>query len=101
MKYLGALRGSGMLEWGGKPIGRADYEFDGYLVRRGEVVGSGEVRMDPELLADAFGRRDLTIRTDDGRILALRFSGKNLPPGGKLAHAEVREGLPQENEWPR
>lgn len=101
MRHLGVLRGSGILERGGAPVGRASFEFDGYVVRPGEIVASGEVHMDAELLADAFGRNDLTLRTDDGRVLSLRFSGKRLPPGSDVAHADVREGLPNEKAWRR
>ncbi|UYN96859.1 MAG: hypothetical protein KIT25_08015 [Enhydrobacter sp.] len=101
MRYLGALRGSGMLEQDGRPVGRADFEFDGYLVRRGEVVASGEVHMDSAQLADVFGSNGLTLRTDDGRVLSLRFSGKRLLPQDGVAHADVREGLPGEDEWRR
>lgn len=101
MRHLGVLRGNGVLERQGEAIGAARYEFDGYLVKQGEIVGSGEVHMDPAILADAFGRNDLTLRTEDGRVLSLRFSGKLPPPGKNVAHADVRDGLPPEKEWRR
>lgn len=101
MRHLGVMRGSGTLHCKGEPVGRADYELDGYLVRPGEIVASGEVHLDATVLADAFGRNDLTLRTDDGRVLSLRFSGKRLAPGSEVAHADVREGLPDEKEWRR
>jgi hypothetical protein len=101
MRHLGVLRGSGTLQCNGEPVGRVDYELDGYLVRPGEIVGSGELHVDPAVLADAFGRNDLSLRTDDGRVLSLRFSGKRLPPGSDVAHADVRDGLPDEKEWRR
>src|SRR6202012_1481212 len=70
MEYLGALRGDGMLvDAGGVELGGAAYELDAYQMRPGEVVASGEIRMDPEALNSAFGRRDLSLRTDDGRML--------------------------------
>ncbi|MBS0521703.1 MAG: hypothetical protein JSR90_23615 [Proteobacteria bacterium] len=101
MRHLGVLRGSGVLESDGTSFGRADYEFDGYLVRVGEIVASGEVHMEPAALADAFGRANLILRTDNGRFLSIRFSGKKLPPASAIAHAEVRDGLPTEREWRR
>jgi hypothetical protein len=101
MRHLGVLRGSGTLGCKDESIGRADYEFDGYLVRPGEIVASGEVHMDAALLADAFGRNGLTLRTDDGLVLSIRFSGKRLPPASTVAHADVREGLPEEQAWRR
>ena len=45
--------------------------------------------MVPEHLNQAFGRRDLQLRTDDGRILDVRFSGKRLDPSGGAAHADI------------
>ena len=101
MRHLGVLRGTGTLWIGGKPAGRANYEFDGYLVKPGEVVASGEVRMSADVLGNAFGRADLTLQTDDGRTLALRFSGKRLSATSSVAHADVRGGLPDEKEWRR
>jgi hypothetical protein len=101
MQYLGAMRGAGMLVCGTESLGRVDYELDAYLVRPGEVVASGEVRMDPEGLNEAFGRRDLSLQTDDGRTLGLRFSGKRLKPTSNIAHADIRGGLPDAKEWRR
>ena len=69
-------RGSGTLRCGGIVLGTAGYEIDGYCMRPGDVVGSGEISMAPDELANAFGRRDLELTTEDGRILALRFSGR-------------------------
>ena len=58
-------------------------------------------RMDADVLADAFGRNDLILRTADGRTLSIRFSGKLPPAGRTVAHADVRSGLPAEREWRR
>ena len=78
MLYLGVLCGSGVVECGGEAIGRADYEFDGYLMRPGEIVASGEVRMKADALTNAFGRRNLILRTDDGRVLPIFFSRRRV-----------------------
>jgi len=101
VRHLGVLRGSGQLESGGQSMGRADYEFDGYQVHPGQIVGSGEIHMNPELLNNAFGRNDLVLRTDDGHTLSIRFSGKMLAPTAGVAHADVREGLPAAKAWQR
>ncbi len=101
MRHLGVLRGSGLLVAGGQALGRVDYEFDGYLMAPANVVGSGEVRMAAEALSGAFGRTDLILRTDDGRRLSIRFSGKALAPAATIAHADVQEGLPAAAEWRR
>jgi hypothetical protein len=101
MRHLGALRGSGTLSCGGVVLGTVDYEIDGYCTRPGEVVGSGEITMAPNELANAFGRRDLELTTEDGRVLAIRFSGGRLNPKVGAAHADIIGGLPTEEEWRR
>ena len=100
MRHLGILQGSGMVESGGHALGRADYELDGYLMKPGQVVASGEVRMAAGALHNAFGRSDLMLRTDDGRLLPIRFSGKG-PAAADIAHVDVREGLPPPDAWKR
>lgn len=101
MQYLGALRGAGVLIGTAGPLGRVDYELDAYLVRPAEVVASGEIRMNPEELNEAFGQRDLNLQTDDGRTLGLRFSGKRLSPTSDAAHVDIRGGLPDAKQWRR
>ena len=101
MRYLGALRGSGQLLGEAGPIGRVDFEFDGYLMKPGEVVASGEICMNAGELNDAFGRRDLRLQTDDGRLLGVRFSGKRVSSTATTAHADIRGGLPEAKDWRR
>ncbi len=101
MRYLGALRGAGTLFGEIEPLGRVDYEFDGYLVRPGEVVASGEVRMHADALTSAFARQDLSLKTDDGRTLRIRFSGKRQRMASDYAHADVHGGLPDAKDWAR
>jgi len=50
MRYLGALRGCGTLTSGHETVGRADYNFDGYLAGSNHVIGNGEIRMRPSIL---------------------------------------------------
>ena len=101
IRHLGTLRGSGTICCGGMVLGPADYEIDGFCTRPGEVVGSGEITMAPAELANAFGRRDLELTTEDGKVLALRFSGGRLQPRVAVAHADITSGLPPEDEWRR
>lgn len=101
MKYLGVLRGSGLLTTAEGSIGRAEFDIDGYLLKPGEVVASGEVRMTPEDLARAFGQRGVQLRTEDGRVFSIRFSGKKLPPASTAAHADFGGDLPIESAWAR
>jgi hypothetical protein len=102
MQYLGALRGAGLLvDAGGVSLGRADYELDAYLMKPGHVVASGEIRMLAEALNAAFGLRDLNLRTDDGQILGVCFSGKRLGRTTDIAHADIRSGLPDAEAWRR
>jgi hypothetical protein len=99
MQYLGALRGSGTVSCDGKPMGAATFEFDGYLTRPGEVVASGELRMAPDMLNEVFGRRDVVLRTEDGRALSIRFSGKRPDRESDAAHVDVGGDLPQAKQW--
>ena len=95
MRYLGAIRGAGTLGLSdGKILGPAEYDIDGFVTHNGEIVGSGELRMQPALLGAAFGRRDLCLTTDDGQTLALRFSGSQLAPNCAAAHVDVTGGFP-------
>lgn len=101
MRHLGVLRGGGTLRCRGVVLGSAGYEIDGFCTRPGEVIGSGEICMAPAELATAVGRRDLELTTDDGRVLALRFSGSRFDPRASAAHADILAGLPAEDEWHR
>ena len=101
MQYLGVLRGAGTLECDDKPIAAVTYDLDGFLTRPGEVVASGEVRATAAALSDAFGRRDVHLRTEDGRILSVRFSGKRLNPASDAAHVDVGGDLPPAKQWKR
>ncbi len=101
IRYLGVMRGSGSMACHGEPMGRADYEIEGFQTKPGEVVGSGEIRMAPEDLDRAFGRTDLQLTTDDGRVLAVRFSGKRLDPTSAAAHADISGDLPPVSHWRR
>ena len=94
-------RGSGTLANTDGTIGPADYELDGYVMRPGAVVASGELRMPSAALARAFERRDVRLVTAEGRTLPLRFTGKPSDRCGDAAHIDISEGLPDETEWRR
>jgi hypothetical protein len=99
MQYLGSLRGTGSLLCGGKPGGRADYDFDGYVRPAGEIDGSGEIRMPPAALKEIFGRRDIQLQADDGRIFTLRFSDRKLRAASEAAHVDLTGDLPTISDW--
>jgi hypothetical protein len=101
VRFLGKLRGSGTLAGADGAIGPADYELDGYVIRPGAVVASGELRMASGALAEAFGRQGLHLVTAEGRTLPLRFTGKPSDRHGQIAHVDISEGLPTESEWRR
>jgi hypothetical protein len=101
MRFLGKIRGTGTLASTDGTIGPADYELDGYVMRPGAVVASGELRMPSATLAHAFNRHGLHLVIADGRTLPLRFTGKPSDRGGDAAHVDISEGLPTEAEWRR
>lgn len=98
MRYLGPMRGAGVLTCGGHSFGRVEFDIGGYQLKPGEVVGSGELTMPPELLDAAFGRNGLVLTTDDGRVLTLRFSGRR-DPKASVAHVDIGGDLPTAKEW--
>ena len=99
MLYLGGLRGAGMLMVGTEALARADYDFDGFLTKPGQMTCSGEIRLAPAMLKDVFGRRDLQLLTEDGRRLSLRFSERQLRTASDTAHVDVTGDLPPRSEW--
>lgn len=99
MRYLGGIRGAGVLKCGDRTLARADYDFDGFLRKPGGVIGSGEIRMPSDALQRVFGCEDLHLLTDDGRLLSLRFSENHLAAASEAAHVEVAGGLPAVAEW--
>lgn len=99
MQYLGGIHGAGSLTCGSETIARADYDFDAFLTKPGQVVGSGEIQMAPEALRDVFGRKDLHLLTDTGRRFSLRFSEKRLRPASDAAHVDITGNLPRASEW--
>lgn len=94
MRYLGRLHGRGVVTFDGRDIGRASYDIDGYAIHPHGITGSGEIRLGSDDLALVFGRRDVRLRTDDGHLLDLRFSDKDLRGDGDVAHVDVGGDLP-------
>jgi hypothetical protein len=100
MQYLGRIAGSGVLSRDGEAVARASYEFEGFLRPRGIVVSSGEISLSPTDLKAVFGRPGVQLRTDDGRLLQLRFSEKELRLANGVAEVEVSGDLPgSPTEW--
>jgi hypothetical protein len=100
MQYLGRIAGSGLLMRDGKAVARASYEFEGFSRLQGAVVSSGEISLSPSDLKTVFGRLGVQLLTDDGRLLDLRFSGKELRSADDVALVEVSGDLPSSSaEW--
>ena len=101
MRFLGKLRGSGTLAAADGPIGPADYELDGYAMRPGAMVASGELHVSAGALEATIDRAGLRLITAEGHVLPLRFTGKLADRRGEFAHVDISEGLPAESEWRR
>jgi hypothetical protein len=100
MQYLGRIAGSGLLSRDGETVARASYDFEGFLRPRGIVVSSGEISLTPADLKTVFGRPGVELRTDDGRLLRLRFAEKELRLANGVAEVEVTGDLPGSSaEW--
>jgi hypothetical protein len=94
MHYLGGLSGIGILICKGREIAPAAYDFDGFLRPTREVVSCGEIRLAASVLEDVFGHANVQIRTQDGRLLDLKFSEKTLDRTAEAAHVDVTGELP-------
>lgn len=101
MRFLGKLRGSGTLAGAEGAICPADYDLDGYLIRPGAVVASGELHVVLGALKATLDRRALHLLTAEGQVLPLRFTGKPSEQLGEIVHVDISEGLPAEHEWGR
>lgn len=100
MRWLGKLAGTGTLSCDGETIGRVAYDFDGYLQGPRGISSSGEIRLPSLELRSVFGRKGVALRTDDGRLLGLRFSDKGLRADLDVAHVDVTGDLPAtEQQW--
>jgi hypothetical protein len=100
MQYLGRIAGSGLLTRDGEAVARASYDFEGFSRPRGVVVSSGEISLSPSDLKSVFGRLGVQLLTDDGRLLDLRFSDKELRHANDVAQVEVTGDLPgSPAEW--
>ena len=100
MQYLGRIAGSGLLMRDGEAVARATYDFEGFARPRGIVVSSGEISLSPSDLKTVFGRLGVQLLTDDGRLLDLRFSEKELRHSSDVAQVEVSGDLPgSPAEW--
>ena len=100
MQYLGRIAGSGLLMRDGDAVARTSYDFEGFARQRGVVVSSGEINLAPSDLKSVFGRLNVQLLTDDGRLLDLRFTDKELRHSSDVAQVEVFGDLPGSSaEW--
>ena len=98
MRYLGRLHGRGVVTRNDRDIARVSYDIDGFALPPRRIVGSGEIRLSSIDLARVFGQRDVHLRTDDGRLLDLRFSERTLREDSVAAHVDVGGDLPTSAE---
>jgi hypothetical protein len=94
MRYLGRISGVGVLQCNGEHIARASYDFDGFFKDPVGVTCCGEIQLSAAVLKDVFGRRDVQLLTDEGRLLDLTFSEKTLLSESDVAHVDVTGELP-------
>ena len=94
MHYLGRISGYGVLQCNGEHIARVSYDFDGFFKRLVGVTCCGEIRLSAAALKRVFGRTDVQLLTDDGRLFDLTFSEKALLSASDVAHVDVTGELP-------
>lgn len=98
MRYLGRLHGHGVVSQEGRDIARVSYDIDGFAIQPRRITGSGEIRLNSADLARVFGQPGIHLRTDDGRLLDLRFSERTLREHSVVAHVDVGGDLPTSAE---
>lgn len=91
MRYIGGISGTGTLKCNGEEVARVSYEFDGFYTEATGVTRSGELRIAADALKSVFGRKDVQLLTDDGRIFDLSFSDKTLRPATDIAHVDATD----------
>ncbi len=92
--YLGAISGRGVVKQNGGTIAPAKFDLEGYYRASVGVTGRGEIQLPREALKRLFGRADLQLLTDQGLLLALRFSDSTLPPASDFVHVDVTKQSP-------
>jgi hypothetical protein len=100
MRYLGGISGNGTLKCKGVEVADVAYDFEGYSRKLGDITASGEIKLESVALQALFGRSDVQLLTEDGRLLDLRFSDKDLREPG-VAHVDVSGDLPTAKNWRR
>jgi hypothetical protein len=88
MRYIGGISGTGTLKCDGEEVARVSYEFDGFYTEATGITRCGELRVAADALESVFGRKDVQLFTDDGRIFDLSFSDKRLRPATDIAHVD-------------
>jgi hypothetical protein len=91
MRYLGGISGNGILKCEGQEVARAFYELDGFYTEATGVTRSGELHVAADALKSVFGRKDIQLLTDDGRVFDLSFSDKKLRPETDIAHVDATD----------
>ena len=91
MRYIGGISGTGTLKCDGEEVARVSYEFDGFYTEATGITRSGELRVSSDALKSEFGRDDVQLFTDDGRIFDLSFSDKTLRPATDIAHVDATD----------
>jgi hypothetical protein len=100
LRYLGGISGNGFVQENGKNIAAAKFDLDGYFRPNLGVTGSGEIQLPGEMLKSLFGRTDLHLLTDQGLLLALRFSDPKLREASEVAAIDVTGQFPTApEEW--
>ncbi len=89
LRYLGGISGEGAVKLNGETVTPVKFDLDGYFRPSTGVTGSGEIQLPGDALKTLFGRTDLQLQTDQGLLLALRFSDSKLPQSCEFVRVEV------------
>jgi hypothetical protein len=97
LRYLGGLSGRGDVIHNGRKLAQATFDLDGYDRAAAGVSGCGEIRLRAEALKSLFGRRDLQLVTEQGKVFDFIFSNTTLPAESCVAPIDLIGKLDLDN----
>lgn len=94
MRYIGGLTGQGILKSEGEDVVHVSYDLDGFFRASAGVTSSGEILLPSAAVKSQLRINGLQLQIDDGRLLDLKLSAKDLSSQGDSLHVDITGGLP-------
>ncbi len=98
MKYLGSIAGTGVLLSDGIAYADATYELEGFMRKKGQMTGSGEIGLKSVFVKGAIARKDLQLRIADGQLLDLAIADTKTCAPDRIV-VDISGSLPVKGDW--